>query len=187
MPKGAAYAMDKSRRLRLYFWIFLFLNLAFIAWSRFYLKPLTAGEVIRFEVAKKLPVAETIITEWKLEGKFEKAKESILVDYLFILIYTGGLITGVLLLSRASKHVLLLRMGRFITMLLPVAAVCDVIENIAMTRTLGGTPSQFYVTLAYDMAVAKFSIIIIALIFLFICLLFWIGSKFAPKYKPLVS
>ena len=177
--------MNKSNRLRLFFWVFLALNLAFIAWSRPYLKPLTSRDIIKFEIAKTLPVAEKIMAEWKQEGKFEKAQQAIVADYVFIVLYTVLLITGVMLLAQLSKHVLLLRMGRFITFLLPVAAVCDIIENIAMSKTLAGHASSFYVTLAYNMAVAKFSIIIITLIFLFVCLLFWIGSKFTPKYKPL--
>jgi hypothetical protein len=177
--------MNKSRRLRLYFWVFLALNLAFIAWSRTALRPLTTRDIVKFEVAKTIPKAETIITDWKQNGKFEKAGLSIQADYIFILLYTAGLFTCVLLLSRLSNHELLRKTGRFITVLLPVAAVCDVIENIAMTRTLAGHVTQFNVTLAYDMAVAKFSTIILTLIFLLICLLFWIGSKFAPKYKPL--
>lgn len=178
--------MNKSRRLRLYFWVFLALNLGFIAWSRTYLTPLSTGDIVRFEVAKTVPKAQAIISEWKEEPrKFEKAKQSIQADYLFILLYLGGLFTCVLLLARLSNHELLRKTGRFITILLPIAAVCDVIENIAMTRTLAGHVTNFNVTLAYDMAVAKFSIIILTLIFLVICLLFWIGSKFAPKYKPL--
>jgi len=177
--------MTKSNRLRLYFWVFLALNLGFIAWSRTYLKPLSTRDIVKFEVAKTLPAAEQIMTNWKQSGKFEKAQQSIQADYVFILLYSAGFITCVLLLSRLSKHELLHRTGRFITALVPIAAVCDVFENIAMTRTLSGAASNFYVTLAYDMAVAKFSIIILTLIFLLICLLFWIGSKFAPKYEAL--
>lgn len=175
--------MNKSRRLGLYFWVFLALNLGFIAWSRTTLKPLTTRDIVRFEVAKTLPVAERIMAEWKDAGKFEKALPAIQADYIFIILYTAALFTCVLLLARLSNHELLRKTGRFITILLPIAAICDVIENVAMTRTLKGAASQFHVTLAYDMAVAKFSIIIISLIFLLICLLFWIGSKFTPKYK----
>lgn len=177
--------MNKSRRLRLYFWVFLALNLGFIAWSRTYLKPLTTRDIVRFEIAKTVPKAEAIITDWKETGKFEKAQQSIQADYIFILLYTAGFFTCVLLLARLSNHELLRKTGRFITILLPIAAVCDVIENVAMTRTLAGHVTQLNVTLAYDMAVAKFSIIILTLIFLLICLLFWIGSRFTPKYKPL--
>jgi len=177
--------MNKSNRLSLYFWVFLALNIGFIVWSRTYLKPLTTRDIVKFEVAKTLPKAEQLLAEWQLSGKIEKAKDSIVADYFFIILYTAGFITCVLLLSRLSKHELLRKTGRFITFLLPIAAVCDMIENIAMSRSLAGNATSFYVTLAYDMAVAKFSIIILTLIFLFICLLFWIGSKFTPKYKTL--
>jgi hypothetical protein len=174
------------RRLRLYFWVFLALTLGFIAWSRIYIKPLTTKEIVKFEVAKHLPKAERMLFEWKLEGKMEKARDSVYADFLFIILYSGCLITGVLLVSRLSKHILLLRTGRFISLLIPVAAVCDVVENMAMLKTLNGAGSAFYVMLTYDMAVAKFSIIILALIFVFICVLFWIGSRFTPK-KVMVS
>jgi hypothetical protein len=169
------------RRLRLYFWVFLALTLGFIAWSRMFIKPLETSEIVQFEVAKHLPKAEKIMFEWKLAGKMEKAREAIYADFFFIILYSGCLITGILLLSRLSRHILLLRMGRFVSLLIPVAAVCDVVENMAMLKTLAGSGSAFYVMLAYDMAVAKFSIIILALIFVFICTLFWIGSRFAPK------
>ncbi|MGB8190910.1 MAG: hypothetical protein WCF67_03270 [Chitinophagaceae bacterium] len=177
--------MNKSRRLRLYFWVFLALNLGYIAWSRNYLEPLHSKDIVQFEVAKTLPVAERIMGEWSQAGKLEKARQSIWVDYIFIVLYSGLLITGVLLLSRSSGHVLLKRMGRFLSMLLPIAAICDIAENIAMTQSLSGKATAFTVTLAYDMAVAKFSIIIIALIFLLICILFWIGNRFTPKYRGL--
>lgn len=169
------------RRLRLSFWVFLALTLGFIAWSRTIISPLTTNDIVRFEVAKQLPVAQKIMDEWTVSGKMEKAVDAVYGDFLFIILYAGSLMTGVLLLSRLSRHILLLRMGRLVALLIPVAAVCDVIENLAMLKTLGGRASEFYVALAYDMAVAKFSIIILALIFLFICLLFWIGSRAAPK------
>ena len=170
--------MNRTRRLRLYFWILLALNIGFIAWSKYYLSPISSADIVRFEVAKTTPVAERIISEWTQAGTLEKAKQSIWLDYIFIILYTGALMTAVPLLARLSHHVLLLRTGRFISMLLPIAAICDVIENIAMTKTLAGNIKPLYVTLAYDMAGAKFSIIILAFIFLFICLLFWLGSAF---------
>ena len=177
--------MNKFNRHRLYFWVFLALNLAFIAWSKNHLQPLTTGDIVKFEVAKTTERAELIKAEWTQNGKLEKAIDSIQIDYLFIILYTGLLIAGVLFFSKLSRHVLLFRMGRFVTYLLPIAAICDIIENIAMTKNLTGTITGLKTTLAYDMAVAKFSIIILALIFLFVCLLSWIGSKLTPaRYHP---
>lgn len=174
-------AMNKSNRLRLYFWVFLALNIVYIVGSKALLKPLTSGDIVKFEVAKTLPRAENIITEWTQTGKLEKARESIWFDYVFIILYSGLLYTGVLLLARSSRHILLMRTGRLNSFLIPVAAVCDVIENLAMMKSLGGHPTSFAVALAYDMAVAKFSIIILTIIFLFVCVLFWIGNRFVSK------
>jgi hypothetical protein len=178
--------MNRFNRLSLYFWILLLINLAFIAWSKNYLKPLSSGDIIQFEVAKTLPVANSIIADWKENGKIEKAIASIQVDYVFIALYTALLMVAVLLLSRLSRHVLLFRTGKFILILLPIAAICDVVENIAMARSLSGHITAFLVTLAYDMAVAKFTILILTAIFLFTCLLFWVGSKFTPRYRPIL-
>ncbi|HYF32010.1 MAG TPA: hypothetical protein VD993_12895 [Chitinophagaceae bacterium] len=173
--------MNTSRRLRLYFWVLLALTLAYIAWSKYYLDPFTTGDIVKYEVAKTTEVAAQIKLQWFMSGLLETARMSIWLDYIFILLYTACLMMAVPLLGRATGHVLLLRTGRFISILLPVAAVCDVIENMAMMKTLAVPPAAamppFYVTLAYDMAVAKFSIIILAFLFLFICLLFWIGNK----------
>jgi hypothetical protein len=173
--------MNKSNRLRLYFWVFLALNIVYIVGSKAWLKPLSSGDIVKFEVAKTLPRAEGIIADWLQTGKLEKAKDSIWIDYLFIILYSGLLYTGILLLARSSRHILLMRTGRLISFLIPVAAVCDVIENLAMMKSLAGHPTSFAVALAYDMAIAKFSIIILTLIFLFVCVLFWIGNRFASK------
>lgn len=173
--------MNKSNRLRLYFWVFLALNIVYIIGSKAYLKPLSSGDIVQFEVAKTLPRAESIMADWLQTGKLQKAKDSIWLDYVFIILYSGLLYTGVLLLAKSSRHILLMRTGRLISFLIPVAAVCDVIENLAMTQSLGGNPTTFAVALAYDMAVAKFSIIILTLIFLFVCVLFWMGNRVVKK------
>ncbi|HYE54123.1 MAG TPA: hypothetical protein VD996_04740, partial [Chitinophagaceae bacterium] len=135
-------------------------------------------------VAKTAASAEQIKAEWVQNGKLEKAIDSIQIDYLFIILYSALLISGVLFLAKLSRHIILFRMGRFVSYLLPIAAVCDIIENIAMTKSLTGTVTGLKAMLAYDMAVAKFSIIILALIFMFICLLSWLGSKVTPRYHP---
>lgn len=175
--------MNTSRKLRLYFWVLLALNIGFIAWSKFYLSPFSSADIVKFELAKNTERAQQLVADWNATGLLEKAKQSIWLDYIFILLYTGLLMTAVPFFARLSQHVLMLRTGRFISMLLPIAAICDVIENISMTKTLSGNVSGFYVELTYDMAVAKFSLIILALIFIFICLLFWIGNAFRKTEK----
>lgn len=160
-----------------WFWWLLLANILFIICARFYFHPLTSGEIVRFEVAKEISVAENIIHEWKETGKFDKAVQSIYIDYLFIILYAVGLAVACTFLSRLTGHEILIRTGKGFSLLLGAAAICDVIENIAMARSLHNAVTHWNVTLAYDMAAAKFSIIIVCLLFVFVCLIFWLGNK----------
>ncbi len=167
-------------RLQFWFWTLLLVNLCFIIGSKIYLNPLTSGEIVRFEIAKTPGKARAIIDDWKKTEKFEKAKESIWIDYIFILLYVAGLMTAVLFISDTTHHPLLIRSGRFFRWLLPAAGICDILENIFMMQSLRGDVNPFNVMLAYDMAVAKFSVLILTFLFLIICLFFWALRKMFP-------
>ena len=175
--------VQSSRHLQNLFWILLFLNVVFIFWSKNFLQPLQTKDIVRFEVAKKVPVAESILREWESEGgeKVDKAIQAIYIDYLFIVLYVAGLSIGSIYLSRITRHPILKRAGKFIPFLLLAAGVCDVIENIAMTYSLNGHLNGWNVWLAHDMAVTKFSIVILALIFLVVCLIFFLGTQVVEK------
>lgn len=172
--------MPATLRIRSWFWLLLFLNILFIVGSKYYLSPLTSDEIVQFETAKHAGKAQAIIDDWMVHGKLEKAKQSIWLDYLFIVLYTCGLIAAVMFLADVTRHPLLMRSGRFFRWLLPAAAVCDVLENVFMQQTLRSGPTPFKVMLTYDMAAAKFSILIVAFLFLIVCLLFWILRKLFP-------
>jgi uncharacterized membrane protein len=172
--------MVAANRLRTWFWLLLFLNILFIVGTKYYLAPLTSGEVVRFETAKHVTKAQLIIDDWIATGKLEKAKESIWIDYFFIILYVTGLMAAAMFISDITRHPLLIRSGRFFRWLLPAAGICDVLENIFMQRTLGTHPTPFTVMLTYDMAVAKFSILIVTFLFLTLCLFFWVLRKLFP-------
>ena len=163
--------------LQRWFWWLLLANIFFIIAARFYLHPLTSSEIVRFEVAKETSVAENIISEWKQAGKYDQALQSIYIDYLFIVLYAMGLAVACAFISRLTGHEILIRAGKGASWLLAGAAICDVIENIAMTRSLHGAINQWNVMLAYDMAAAKFSVVILCLLFILVCLIFWLGNK----------
>ena len=172
--------MPASIRIRSWFWLLLFVNILFIVGSKYYLSPLTSSEIVQFETAKYPAKAQAIIDDWVSHGKVEKAKQSIWIDYIFILLYTSGLMAAVMFLADSTHHPLLMRSGRFFRWLLPIAGVCDILENVFMQRTLATVPTGFTVMLTYDMAVAKFSILIVTFLFLIMCLLFWLMRKLFP-------
>lgn len=171
LPKAPSLSLQR------WFWFLLTLNVLFIIGSVIYLHPLSFGDMMQLEVAKKTPVAERLLQEWYAAGKMEKAVESIYVDFLFIILYTTGLGAACLYLSRLTAHEVLIRAGKAISWLLVAAGICDVIENFTIMKILGGAVTSFNVMLTYDMAAAKFSVIILSLLFLLVCLIFWLINK----------
>ena len=176
---SVASPAQSSRSLQRWFWIFLVLNLAFIIVSKQMLLPLETKEIVRFEIAKKVPVAEGILQEWNTpdDTLHRKAIQSIYLDYIFIVLYTVGLSIASVFVSQLTGHPVLKRAGRLMVLLLLGAGICDVIENIAMLHSLTGHLNGWNVWVAYDMAVTKFSIVILSLIFLLVWFVFYLLQK----------
>jgi hypothetical protein len=163
--------------LQRWFWLLLAINCLFIIGSKWYMQPLATGEIVRFELAKDLSVAERIIQEWVTYGKLNHALISIYLDFLFILLYTSGLAVTCVYLGKLTGHEILMRTGKFFTYLLIIAGICDVIENITMLKSLQGTATKWSVLLTYDMATTKFSIVILSALFIAVCLVFRLFRK----------
>jgi hypothetical protein len=78
----------------------------------------------------------------------EKAVQSIYLDFLFIILYTSGLSVACVFFSRLTAHEVLMRTGYFFSYLLVAAGICDVIENVALLRSLHGSIRNWNVILA---------------------------------------
>jgi hypothetical protein len=164
--------------LQRWFWGLLAINCLFIIASKLYMEPLATAEIVRFELAKDLSVAEKIIQYWETYGKLHHAIIGIYIDFLFIILYTSGLSVACMYFGRLSGHEILMRTGKFITYLLIIAGICDVIENIAMLKSLQDVPTRWSVLLAYDMATTKFSMVILSALYIAICLVFRLLRRF---------
>jgi hypothetical protein len=168
-------------RVRKWFLVLLLANALYIFFAGWYLRPLTSREIVKFELAKEAHVAEGIVQDWTATGKHEKAVQSIYIDFLFIVLYSCGLAVACIFLSRLTRHEILIRTGYFFSYLVVAAGICDVIENVALLKSLYGTVHNWNTILAYDMAATKFSLLILTVLFLAICLIFWalrgIGEK----------
>ena len=163
--------------LQRWFWVLLAVNCLFIIASKWYMQPLATDEIVRFELAKDLGVAERVILEWETYGKLNHVIIGIYIDFLFIVLYTTGLSVASIYFGRLSGHEILRRTGKFVTYFLIIAGICDVIENIAMLKSLQGTPTRWSVLLAYDMATTKFSIVILSALYIAVCLVFRLLRK----------
>jgi hypothetical protein len=162
-----------QHRVRRWFLVLFLANALYILFAGLYLRPLTSGEIVKFELAKEAPVAEAIVQDWTASGKMEKAVHSIYLDFLFIILYTSGLAVACVFFSRLTAHEVLIRTGYFFSYLLVAAGICDVIENVALLRSLHGSVRNWNVILAFDMATTKFSILILTALFIGVCLVFW--------------
>ena len=145
--------------------------------------PLETSEIVRLETAKTVPAAESIVRSWSTpdDTKLNKAVQSINIDYIFILFYTIGLSIASMYISNLTRHPILKRAGRFVPVLMVVAAVCDIVENVSMLNSLDGSFTKWNVLLTYDMAVTKFSIIILVLIFVLVCLVLFLARILTNK------
>ena len=170
-------------RLRQLFWLFFLLTIAYMIWVRSYLSPLSSNEIVQFEIAKTVNKANLIIEDWKNTGKYELGVKSTYFAYLFMFLYTMAIATGCRFISACTGNDILIKGGRGFAWLIFVATICDVIENIALSRTLGGNISQLNVSIAYNLARVKFSIVIVCLLFILACTLYWGIGRLAGEEK----
>ena len=164
-------------RLRQLFWFFFLLTIAYMIWVRNYLAPLSSDEIVQFEIAKTTHRAQAIIDNWKLTGKYDAGVKSTYFAYIFMVLYTLAIALGCRFFSACTHNEIMTKGGKGFAWLIILATICDLIENIALSHTLHGPISQWNVTLAYNLARIKFSIVIVCLLFMLTCLLYWLIGK----------
>lgn len=152
-------------------------------WMRNYISPLTAGEIVQFEIAKTVEKANSIIEHWKLSGKYEPGIRSNSLAFFFMALYTIAIALGCRFISACTGNEILIKGGKGFSYLIILATICDLAENIAMSRILHGTVSQLNVTIAYNLARVKFSIVIVCLLFIMTCFLYWVIDRLANEPK----
>jgi len=170
-------------RLRQLFWLSSLLTIGYMIWMRNNLSPLSSGEIVQFEIAKTVSKANSIINEWKNTGKFEPGLRSTTLAYFFIALYTIAIAVGCRFISACTGNEILTKGGRGFSWLILIATICDIIENIAMSRTLHGAGSQWSVTIAYNLARVKFSIAIVCILFMLACALYWVIGRIVGERK----
>jgi hypothetical protein len=168
-------------RLRQLFWLFFLLTVAYMIWVRNYLSPLSSDELVQFEIAKTVNKAQTIIQDWKNSGKYELGVESTYFAYIFMVLYTVAIALGCRFISACTGNEILIKGGKGFSWLIVFATACDVVENIALSRTIRGHISQWNVTVAYDLARVKFSIVIVCILFMLTCCLYWAIGRFGRE------
>jgi hypothetical protein len=152
-------------------------------WVRNYLAPLSSDEIVQFEIAKTADRAQHIIADWKITGRYEQGVKSTYFAYIFMVLYTLAMALGCRFASICTGNDILIKGGRGFAWLIVAATICDGIENMALSQTLKGNISQWNVSIAYNLARVKFSIVIVCLLFIVTCFLYWMIGKLAGEQK----
>lgn len=155
--------MAATVSLRRLFFISGISMLAFMLLMKKVVIPLTTGDIVQFELAKDATRAIDIITEWSLspDNKIGKAFRAIQLDFIFIILYTAFFFLGTRFMGNLAENPVWKKAGRF-SWLVILAGLCDITENFTMLHTLSGQYDQWTVRLTYNMAVIKFSLLMIA-------------------------
>ena len=126
----------------------------------------TAQGIISFELAKDLSKSEAILNAWNMESK-TAAGMSLGFDFLFLLVY--ALFISILihtLNERLWKHTKIYTIGVILIWCMFLAALFDMIENVALIKLLLGDLQQKWSSIAYYFAISKFSLLFIGILFI---------------------
>lgn len=160
------------------FWLFTALTIAFIAVMRIVTTPLSGEAIVRFELAKTIDKATRILNDWQTHRLIGVFSKSVYLDFIFIVLYTAAFFFACRFISGISGHFVLQKAGYGFAWLAPVAGICDVLENASMLKTVqSAVPSAWVVKFTYHMSAAKFSILIILVLFMFVSLIMWLLGK----------
>jgi len=149
------------------FWLVAAIAILWAFIMRFY----TPGNIVQFELAHSVDVADKIIQDWGAAG-IEQARLSIYMDFVFLILYSWAIGLGCKQVAKYSEIELFMRASVFFMKATWFAGCCDLIENLAMLFTLNHT-NEMTVSAAYYFALLKFILLITSL--LFIVFVFAIG------------
>jgi len=168
--------------LKIKFRVYTILTILLSLLMRYWLNGLSGSAIIEFEMAKTVDKSGVIIDSWTLPDK-NNFLNSIYMDFIFIICYAGAFFYGSRFMGHLSGHAILKKAGYFFSFLALIAAVCDVLENTTMLYTIKRKAIPWVVHFTYDMALVKFSLLFIVLLFMIISLLFWAIEKLIPENK----
>ncbi len=158
-----------KKRITILLFLILIINIVILNFFDTTLKNTTCTNgIVSFELAKNLDNTVNIINSWNTYAKIN-ASLSLGFDFLFLLIYSSFIALLIFNInSKLWKNKTFYKIGIFLIYLIFVAAMFDIIENIALIKLLLGEIKQYWSSIAYYSAVSKFTIIIICIIYLLI-------------------
>ncbi len=124
--------------------------------------------IVSFEFAKDLENSKTIINSWNKQS-VKAAFSSLALDFLFLMAYAAFI--GLLIhkiVKRSKEKSFFSKLGELLIWGIILAALFDVIENIALLNLLSGNLNEIWSSVAYYFAILKFAIIIGCIMYILI-------------------
>mgnify|MGYP006919319516 CR=1 FL=1 len=125
------------------------------------------GGIVTFELAGTLAGSQGIIESWRGPA-MTWAGINMGLDFLFLFLYAITIALGCLILAhRMPKNFRSLQtLGRWLALGILVAAGLDIVENISLILLLTGSENEFLSPLARWMALPKFGLVLLALLYI---------------------
>jgi hypothetical protein len=163
------FLTSNKKRITLILSILTILNIATI---KIFDKPLKneicKNGIISFELAKDLDKSVKIINSWDANAKINMAL-SLGFDFLFLVIYSSFIALLIFNINiKLWKNKPFYKVGQFLIATIFLAAIFDIIENIALIKLLLGDLQQIWSSTAYYFAIVKFLIVLICIVYLLI-------------------
>lgn len=164
-------------RLKRKFWWWTLFTVAVYFMMRWVSGGLSGSAIVALEMAKTQEKA-TLLLAGVDSVSFLR---STYVDFVFIVGYVVMLYVGSRWLGHLSGQYILRKAGGFFSVLVVVAGLADVLENMGLIHTLTQGVDAWVVHSTYDMAVIKFSLLFIDLLFCGISVLFMLIERLQHK------
>ncbi len=155
------------------FWILFCLTAITIIGMLITGKPLKTeaapGGILSFELVGTLDGSHTIINSWKNEI-LTYAGINMGLDFLFLFLYGITIALSCLLISkRLPAHwKFFKKLGIWLAVVVIIAALLDIVENIALIKLLLGSENALLPVLAKWCAIPKFLLIFLAIVYVII-------------------
>ena len=174
---------SRLRRSAFIFFSFLAAGIIYVFMMKALTWPLNSQDIIDLEIARTIDHANMLLAYFResIPSKMDKVALSVYLDFPFIIIYTGLIISGSRYFGHLSGNDLIERASRFFLFIAIAAGLADLIENLLLLQTIHGKISELVVRMTYNMAVAKFSMIIISVMFMGIELVYVVGAQLKKK------
>lgn len=153
---------------------FLFALGATVVWF-FIMRPFTPPNIIAFELAGTVDAAQAIISNWSAE-QISNVRTGIYLDFIFIFAYCSAFMYASRAAAAFSGIDFFTKVAHQSTWVIWVAGMCDAIENICLLNTLNEITGRS-VSIAYYSATVKFSILLVTLVFVFMCVIIGLFRK----------